>query len=86
MVLNNYSGFGNHYIEIDPAVIDNGGIFGANGVSIKSSFFSVIANYQGRIYFIFVVRSLRALIALCFVFSFRLALHIYRQTVLAIKF
>jgi hypothetical protein len=37
MVLNNYSGFGHHYIEIDPAVIDNTGIFGANGVSIKSS-------------------------------------------------
>lgn len=37
MVLNNYSGFDHHYIEIDPAVIDNTGIFGANGVSIKSS-------------------------------------------------
>ena len=36
MVLNNYSGFGHHYVEIDPAVIDNRGIFGANGVSIKS--------------------------------------------------
>jgi hypothetical protein len=37
MVLNNYSGFGHHYVEIDPAVIDNRGIFGSNGVSIKSS-------------------------------------------------
>jgi hypothetical protein len=37
MVLNNYSGFGHHYIEMAPAVIDNTGIFGANGVSIKSS-------------------------------------------------
>jgi hypothetical protein len=37
MVLNNYSGFGHHYIKIDPAVINNRGIFDANGVSIKSS-------------------------------------------------
>jgi hypothetical protein len=37
VVLNNYSGFGHHYVEIDPAVINNRSIFGANGVSIKSS-------------------------------------------------